>query len=288
MREAEFSDAALVVFGHGSTLNGESGAPVFQHVAELRRRNCFREVHAAFWKQEPRVTELVASLTAPRVFLVPLFISEGYFSDEVIPKALGFGGSSESRFGRVRQNGAQSLVYCPPVGTHPAMTAVLRARAAEVVEKFPFPRGPKTSDITLFIAGHGTQQNEQSRVAIEQQVERLRAANLYAGVHGLFLEEEPRIDACYRLAQTRNIVVVPFFISEGMHVAEDIPVLLGQPARVVQQRLENRQPTWRNPTEREGRLVWCASCAGTDPRMAEVILERVRDAARPLSEAFSG
>jgi len=39
-----FSDAALVVLGHGTTLNDQSAAPVFQHAAELRRRKIFREV----------------------------------------------------------------------------------------------------------------------------------------------------------------------------------------------------------------------------------------------------
>src|SRR5580765_5337750 len=85
-----FSDAALVVLGHGSTKNAESSAPVYQHAAELRRRNLFAEVREAFWKQEPQVKNVLADIAEPRVFIVPLFISEGYFSSDVIPHALGF------------------------------------------------------------------------------------------------------------------------------------------------------------------------------------------------------
>jgi hypothetical protein len=47
--------------------------------------------------------------------------------------------------------------------------------------------------------------------------------------------------------------MVPFFISDGLHSYEDIPVMLGAPERVVRERLQQGQPTWRNPTERDGK-----------------------------------
>jgi sirohydrochlorin cobaltochelatase len=160
------------------------------------------------------------------------------------------------------------------------MTDVLLARAREVIEQFPFPRAPVPKEITLFIAGHGTEQEENSRASIDRQVELIRSRGIYANLHGVFLEEEPRINACYQLAQTKNVVVVPFFISEGMHTQEDIPVLLGEPERIVRQRLQNGQPSWRNPSEKQGKLVWYASSVGGEPLMADVILERVREAAQ--------
>jgi sirohydrochlorin cobaltochelatase len=159
------------------------------------------------------------------------------------------------------------------------MTEVILARAREVVEQFPFPRAPKPKDSTLFIAGHGTERNAQSRQSLEHQVQLIRAEQIYAGVHAVFMEEDPRIRDCYSLAQTRNLVVVPFFISDGLHTAEDIPVLLGEPERVVKERLAAGQPTWRNPTEKHGKLTWYSPAVGSEPLLAEVILERVRSAA---------
>jgi sirohydrochlorin cobaltochelatase len=81
------------------------------------------------------------------------------------------------------------------------------------------------------------------------------------------------------LTSARNLVVVPFFISDGLHSYQDIPVLLGEPERIVRERLRNGQPTWRNPTERRGKLVWYARSVGTEPRLADVILELVEQAA---------
>jgi sirohydrochlorin cobaltochelatase len=277
--QEDFSDAALVLLGHGTTLNAESAAPVRQHAEELRRRRLFAEVREAFWKQEPNAKQVLAGLSSPRVFLAPLFISEGYFSEEVIPCALGFVGAGQGEFVRVLCRGAQTLVYCRPVGTHETMTAVLLSRAREIVEKFPFPRPPPPKDISLFLAGHGTGQSEQSREAIERQAKLIWRLDLYASVQAVFLEEEPRIADCYELAPTKNLVIVPFFISDGLHAREDIPVFLGEPERIVRQRLQNGQPAWRNPTEKKGKRVWYAPGVGTDPRLAEVILARVREAA---------
>jgi len=281
----DFRDAALVLVGHGSTLNAESSAPTYQHADELRRRGLFAQVLECFWKLEPGIAGVLRGVYAPRVFIVPLFISEGYFTEEVIPRELGFCKNGQKDFDRVQQRGAQTLHYCGPVGTHDSMTEVILRRAREVVEKFPFPRAPKPRETSLFIAGHGTGNNENSRKAIERQVELIRALGLYADVHPVFMEENPRVGDCHRLASARNIVMVPFFISDGLHSTEDIPVLLGEAERIVKERLKSGQPTWRNPTEKNGKLVWYSPGIGTEPRIADVILERVRDAPRMAAES---
>lgn len=286
MAAEDFSDSTLVLVGHGSTLNADSAAPTYQHADELRRRGVFGQVLEAFWKQEPSLAGVLRGAFTPRVFIVPLFISEGYFTEEVIPRELGFCAPGQAHFARIQERGSQTFYYCGPVGTHSSMTPVLLARARDVVAKHPFPFAPKPSEVALFIAGHGTGINENSRKAIEAQVERIRPMDLYAEVHAVFMEEEPRIGDCYQLAQAKNIVMVPFFISDGLHSYEDIPVMLGEPERIVRERLRLGQPTWRNPTERNGKRVWYAPSIGNEPRIADVILERVRDmAAEPAGRA---
>lgn len=279
MASNDLSDAALVLVGHGSTLNADSSAPTYQHGDELRRRKVFGQVIECFWKLEPNICAVLRGVYAPRVFIVPVFISEGYFTEEVIPRELGFCQNGQTDFARVQRRGGQTLHYCGPVGTHDSMTEVILRRAREVVEQFPFPRAPKPKETSLFIAGHGTGNNENSRKAIERQVQLIRAMGLYAEVHPVFMEEEPRVADCYKLASAKNIVMVPFFISDGLHSMEDIPVMLGEAERVVRERLKSGQPTWRNPTEKNGKLVWYSKSIGSEPHIADVILERVRDAA---------
>ena len=274
MNNASFADAVLVILGHGTDLNDQSAAPVFQHAAELRRRRIFGGVREAFWKQEPQIKKVLAGISAPRVFIAPLFISEGYFAGEVIPQELGFDAS------RITRHAARITFYCQPIGTHDRMTQVILSRAAGVTRQFPFPRAPKPSETTLFIAGHGTGKSAQSRQSIERQVELIRAQKTYADVQAVFLEEAPRIADCHALARTRSCVVVPFFVSDGLHVVEDIPVLLGESEGVVKARHAAGLATWRNPTEKHGKLFWYSSSVGTEPGLAEVILERVAEAAK--------
>ncbi len=273
-----FFSAALVLLGHGSTQNAESETAVLQHADALRRRRLFRSVREAFWKQAPQAGEVMASLEESEAIIVPMFVSEGYFSEDIIPRKLGFQRDDGGQLVRVcHPEAGKTWHYSRPVGTHPGMTAVLLARAREIVEQFPFPCAPKPGEITLFIAGHGTEQNANSRAAIERQADLIRAKGVYAGVHAVFMEESPRIRECYSLAATRHIVVVPFFMSDGLHVREDIPVLLGEPEGIVRRRLASGQATWRNPSEKMGKLVWYTRSASSESGLVEVILDRARE-----------
>lgn len=271
----EFSDAALVLVGHGSTLNADSALPTYFHGDTLRARGIFGQVRECFWKQEPGISAVLRGVFPSRVFIVPVFISDGYFTEEIIPRELGFPRAPAGGYRRQMIRGTQRVVYTEPVGTHPRMTEVILARAGEAVGS----GGPTPAEISLFVAGHGTGNNENSRKAIERQVERISALRRYRDVHAVFMEEDPRIADCHRLAQAENIVVTPFFISDGLHSYEDIPVMLGESESVVQERFRRGQPTWTNPTERHGRNIWYARSIGTEPGLADVILDRVRELA---------
>ncbi len=281
--EHDLQDATLVLLGHGSTLNPDSAAPTLQHADTLRARGLFRQVLCGFWKEEPGFAGVLRGAFAPRVFVIPLFISDGYFTEQVIPRELGFGRSPDGSLERIRRDGDRWLGYGEPVGTHDGMTDVILARAREVVGTGP--DAPAPGETSLFIAGHGTGLNENSRKAIEHQVGIIAGTNTYHDVHAIFMEEDPRIGDCHRLAGTRNIVVVPFFIADGLHSHEDIPVMLGESVADVQARLAAGLPTHPNPAVRDGRRVWYARGIGTEPLMAEVILARTRELADRIPRA---
>jgi len=273
----EFSDADLVLLGHGSTLNPDSAATTHQHAAELRRRGDFARVLTGFWKEHPAFCGVLRGVHSRRVFVVPLFISEGYFTEEVIPRELGLASPGQSEFPRVQDRDGRRVHYGGPVGTHPRMAEVIVARALEAVGSGP--DAPSPADTSLFVAGHGTGNNENSRRAIEDQVLRLRELGRYRDVHPVFMEEDPRIADAHGLARTPNLVVVPFFMSDGLHSHEDIPVLLGAPPEVVRERFLRGEPTWLNPTVLHGHRVWYSRCVGTAPMVADVVMERVREIA---------
>jgi sirohydrochlorin cobaltochelatase len=276
----DFHDATLILLGHGSTVNTESEKPAQRLAEELGRRRLFAEVRVAFWARDPRLQAVVTNGKGPRIFVMPLFTGEGYLTEEAIPRVLGLVRAGQTGFDRVQRRGGRTLHYCRPVGCHESMTEVLLDRARHVVDAHPFPRRPKTSEIALFLAGHGTARHPNSRKIVERQGEIIRARGDYAEVHAVFLEEEPRVGNCPALTRLRYMVLVPFFISDGLHAGEEIPILLGEPEAKVRERMARGQPAWRNPTERRNKLIWYAAGVGAEPRLLDVILEGVREMAR--------
>jgi sirohydrochlorin cobaltochelatase len=257
------SDIALLIVGHGSTVNPDSSAPTLAHAAEIRRRKIFTDVGCAFWKEEPSLRDALTLFPDVReVYAVPNFISEGYFTQTVIPRELELNGRVTTR------GNGQVWKYCDPVGSHPMMTELLLQRASEVA------RDVDPGEMTLLIVAHGTDLNDNSAVAAKREVEKIRALGKYADVQNVYMEEEPRVVDWRKLTSTRNIAVVPFFISDGLHSYEDIPSLLG----IASERSTSNQPDSRgdifrhNPYKIANRALFYAPSIGTDARFADIIV----------------
>jgi sirohydrochlorin cobaltochelatase len=268
-------NSALVIIGHGSTVNPDSSAPTFDHAEEIVRRGVFGEVHACFWKEEPSFRQVLHMIDRDDVYLVPNFISEGYFTTSVIPRELELDGPITHRSGRV-------LKYCDPVGNHERMTELLLHRAREIAP------GVDPKRTTLFIVGHGTGLNENSAVAAKREVERIAALGHFGEVLGAYMEEEPLISKWDEYAAQPNVIVVPFFISDGLHSYEDIPVLLGISGESLGAASVNGKEVFkRNPYPLRGRTLYYASAIGTEPLFADLILEQVAafDARHPAAQA---
>lgn len=260
---------ALVLAGHGSTLNADSSLPTYQHADALRDRGLFAEVHEAFWKEEPHFRDVLRQVESDRIYIVPNFISEGYFTEQVIPREFGL-------TGKISRIDGREILYCDPVGIHPSMTGVLLERARTVAGDAP----PPPKETALFIIGHGTSLNQNSVRIIYDQVEILRRTGPFAEVQAAFMEQEPLISKWAELTSQPNVIAVPFFIADGLHSYEDIPVLLGISENV-------RAHGFKNPSLREGRRIWYATAIGTEPMIAEVILAQVDRADENYQRTFS-
>lgn len=263
----DFKDgAALLIAGHGSTVNPSSSTPTLRHAATIRCRGIFAEVACCFWKEEPSLRDALFFFRDPairEVYVVPNFISEGYFTRTVIPRELELSGPETTR-----PNG-QIWKYCEPVGNHDSMTGHLLARAREIAP------GIVERDATLLIVAHGTSLNDNSAVAAKEQAEKIRALDRYAAVLNVYMEEPPLISEWANLTSTENVVVVPFFISDGLHSYEDIPRLMG----IADGRSGISSETARgeifrnNPYRIQDRSLFYAPSLGTDPGFAEIIID---------------
>ncbi|HET9418224.1 MAG TPA: CbiX/SirB N-terminal domain-containing protein [Chthoniobacterales bacterium] len=245
-------------------MNPDSSAPTIAHAAEIRRRKIFADIGYAFWKEEPSLRDAIFLFDPEvirEVYVVPNFISEGYFTQTVVPRELELNGRTTKRAD------GQIWKYCEPVGNHALMTDLLLRRAHEIAP------GIAESDTSLLIVAHGTDLNENSAVAAKREVQKIRELGAYAEVQNVYMEEAPRVADWRRLTTTRNVVVVPFFISDGLHSYEDIPALLG----IAQTRSTNAsgEVFLSNPHSIDNRFLFYGSSIGTDPRLADVILAQV-------------
>ncbi len=264
---SHWREAALLILGHGASVNPDSATPTLERAAALRQRGIFREVEAAFWKQAPKVKDVLAGLTSETIYIVPHFISEGYFTREVLPTALELTGPTTRRHGK-------TVHYCDPVGCHSSMTKLLLRRAAEVAPGVP------PANTSLVILGHGTDKNARSLEAIKARVEEIRRGGpglpAYAEVTDAYMEVPPLIAEWDRFTAAPHVVVVPFFIADGLHSYEDIPVLLGINEHNAGSLTANQGEVFKhNPYHRRGRRLYYSGAIGTEPSMAEVVLDQV-------------
>jgi sirohydrochlorin cobaltochelatase len=260
-------DSALLIVAHGSTVNPDSSAPTLAHAAEIRRRKVFADVGCVFWKEEPSLRDalfLFSPESIREVCVVPNFISEGYFTQTVVPRELELEGRVTKR------SNDQVWKYCEPVGNHPLMTELLLKRARDVAP------GVDPAETSLLIVAHGTDLNENSAVAAKREAEKIRALGKFAAVLNVYMEEPPLVSDWRKLTKTHNVVVVPFFISDGLHSYEDIPRLIGiangrstPPSHVAGGEIFRH-----NPYRFGNCSLFYAPSIGTDPGFADIIIEQ--------------
>jgi len=163
------------------------------------------------------------------------------------------------------------------------MTDLLLNRARDVAPDVD------PAETSLLIVAHGTDLNENSAVAAKREAEKIRALGKYAAVLNVYMEEAPLVSDWRTLTKTPNVVVVPFFISDGLHSYEDIPRLLGIVVAAVVDRGQPGSPPpatghgeifRQNPYEIDGRNLFYAASIGTDPGFADIIIEQANAAAK--------
>mgnify|MGYP000168040844 CR=1 FL=1 len=254
------TDQALIVAAHGSHRNPDSATPTYDHVDAIRERGCFDQVREAFWKEAPSFRDVIRTVDADEAYIVPLFVSEGYFVDQVLPREFALGVADVT--GTAHE---PEIIYTDPVGTHPAMTEVVAERARRYLGD-----DVAEDETALAVIGHGTERNPNSADAIYDHVGALRETTDFAEVGALFMDEEPYVDDVLAAFDAEDIAVVPLFIADGFHTQDEIPELLGI--------TDDPRSGYPVPGHVEGRRVWYTSAVGTDPLMPEVLLERAADA----------
>jgi sirohydrochlorin cobaltochelatase len=248
---------ALVIVGHGSHLSEDSSLPVYKHAVRIRERYAekYDEVIECFWKEEPSMRHVLDTVEAQEVYVVPAFISEGYFTQQVIPRELGLTGA-------VTHKGGKIVRYAGPLGTFEGMADVILERAEDLLYNKRVPPGHRA----LVLLGHGTELNKSSGGVIYLNAYRIMRRNVYDVVGVGFLDQDPEIGDVVENIEAENIVLIPVFIAEGWHTRETIPEDLGLTGEVTVR-----------PTSSGRKTIFYGAPVGTHPSIADLIAARARE-----------
>ncbi len=243
-------DTALVVAAHGSTLRPCSSRTTYLHAEEIRKRHIFAEVREGFLKQAPALDDVLANISAPKIRLVPFMASKGYVTDRIMPA-------------KITRDGSATITE--PVGAHPLILTTIRDKLCT------FFNTVDAGDASVLVVGHGTKKN---RAAADQL--KTLAATLSKTAKAVFLEQKPLLKDWRKITDGGTVIVLPFFMSGGLHGTRDIPALLdlnpGGHGPSLAGLEESAKPA--GPFELCGRKVYLFRPLGYEPVMAEIIIER--------------
>lgn len=259
---------ALVLLGHGSHYNADSSLPIYQQAAIIRSLGIFNEVHVSFWKEEPNLSRILNFVTSKDIYLVPYFMSEGYFTEQILPRELEISG-------KITEKSGKRVFYCSPIGIHPLMVEMIQAMVdSNIPDANSYPRNL----VTVIVVGHGTSANENSRNSLIKCVRQLNIRRIYYEVLPAFMEEEPFDREILNQVRSPFVVVVPFFTSDGLHSREDIPTHMELIDNI---KGELTKPVTKSIDGREIK-IWYTASLGTEPSMTRVILNTVENVQREL------
>ena len=252
---ATWTGSGLLLVGHGSN-RWKSGQDVTIRLAEaIKKQGLFDEVVPCFCKVEPFAS--LKLISSQRVYVVPNFAGVGRFTRSILPEALGITGPLTTVDGR-------NIIYCEPVGCHPAIPYLLCKRALALCRQ----QHLKPSSVALLVVGHGSRTGQASQTPL-QVAASIARASIFAEVVPVFIEQEPNVRRWPELVLASHVLVAPLLISEGSHAREDLPPLFGL-AGVGAGQIS-------------GRNTWLMPGIGSDPDVIAMILDQVRESDRLLT-----
>ncbi len=219
------SDLALVLAAHGD-LGGKGAGNTSGHV---RLKNALApllpepDVVSGVMKGTPPLQEVVESLPHKRVLVLPLLLSNGYFSNTVLPRRLGLDPNLQQQKEGAWQNVNRDWQYIkllPPLGVLPFLPDLV----SKSIQSTLAPNSKSTLlklDQEVLIVAHGSTVGPESRLCALQLKDHLEERYGYTQLRVAFLSEEPFVEKAV-LTLSGDAVVVPLFASRGLHGYEDI------------------------------------------------------------------
>lgn len=200
---------ALLIVAHGDC-GGERGNVLANELARrMRLSRRYDEVAVGYMKTAPLIEEAAARIGVERVRVFPLFMSDGYYVSDAIPRRLGMHGGIDAMGHEVRIE--------TPLGLLPGLPPLLLKAAVETARG----EGKEPGASHLLLVAHGNSNSSHSADTARQIASEMAEAGVFASVDTAFLEEKPFLGEVLA-ASPRPLFVFGLFAGCGMHGQDDL------------------------------------------------------------------
>ncbi len=220
---------SIVLAAHGSTASEHCNDPLHEMAGAIlqrqREQSAFwpdlwiEKITPAFLQGEPQMTKVLESLPEGDVIVIPVMTSDGYYLRKLPEKFASNGNAGKFKF-------HLSSVF----GMHAMIADEMESLVKHHLSSFHL----KLEETTVVVVGHGTRRNQTSGESTYRLTNTL--ANRFPGLNCLagFLDQDPTAETIAAEITTPNTIILPFLISRGPHITEDVPQAFHLPTRTDQ------------------------------------------------------
>ena len=219
--QARYDDVVLVLAAHGSTRRPDANATIERHAQKMRATGPFANVVTTFLIGEEPNRSFINCITGEIILIVPFMMAEGYLAEEISRQI------QKSMQARAQVTQTTPRIYVTAtVGTHEGVAKI----AARTASKTLTLNGRKSEGSSVVLVAHGSKGRPDSRLAAEQQVERLRQMKIFKAVELAMLEEAPVLSDV--LADIEGpCAIVGLFAAPGGHAIDDVQLAISNSNR---------------------------------------------------------
>lgn len=206
------SPTNVILAAHGSEASPRSNQPLHELAAKVAALGLFDNVTPAFLMGEPLMSNVLENLPAGEAIIVPVMTSDGYYLKKLPDKF------------RENSNHEQFRIsFSPVAGLHPAIAAEMSRRVTGFLSEHHL----SPSDTTVVVVGHGTRRNTTSGANTHSLADVLSNLHPALNVKVGFLDQDPELEHVALSIPTPNVIVLPFLVSRGPHMVQDVPSAFG-------------------------------------------------------------
>ncbi len=204
---------ALIIVSNGEARGVQRNTALLALAAALQNQPLLKEntitfVNCGVLSGAPSVADALQQATEKNIdhiLIYPLFMSEGYFSNTVLPKQIAESGISVP------------ITTLPLLGSDPALPDLLYRKAVTTL-----PKSWPIEKTRLLIVGHGSTKNPASAQATHNQAQSLINASQFLKIETAFLEETPFINDLLHRSKDLPTIIIGYFTGQGLHGKNDI------------------------------------------------------------------